>query len=366
MSIQIRELINAFEEIAPPIWQENYDNTGLLVGSLDGRVNKALLSLDCTEAVIDEAIKTGCDLIICHHPVIFSGLKRLNGNNYVERVVIKSIQNGISIYAIHTQLDNAFHHGVNAKIAEKLGLIHTRILDPKPGLLFKLTIYVPLEYFETLRTAIFEAGAGNIGNYEECGFALEGKGSFKPKEGANPHTGAVGVRHEAHEIKWEVLVSQEALPQVIKAMKAAHPYEEVAHELVLTENLHTQVGSGMLGELEEALSVEDFLLLLKDRMELNQIKFTPTRKTNIKTVAVCGGAGSFLIKKARTQADAYISSDIKYHEFFDSEGTLLLCDIGHYESEKHTVEIFREILSKKFPNFANIFATTNTNPVQYK
>lgn len=366
MRVQIRELMAIFEEIAPTAWQESYDNSGLLVGQPDSYVHKALLCLDCTPEIVEEAKAQGCDIIIAHHPIIFSGLKRLNGANYVERTVISAIQYGIAIYAVHTNLDNVLQQGVNAKIAEKLGLQNGRILDPKPGILYRLSVYVTEEHLDNVRNALFQAGAGHIGNYDECGFITSGEGSFRPLAGANPHTGVVGERFTGQELRFEVLVSDVHKEGAIKAMKNAHPYEEVAYELLRLENKHQSVGSGLLGDLAQGLTPDAFLQLLKNKMELGFVKFTKTDKPLIKTVAVCGGAGSFLIKKARANADAYVTSDIKYHEFFDAEGQLLLCDIGHYESEKYTIEIFHQLMSKKMPNFATIFAQTNTNPVQYK
>ncbi len=366
MSVQIQELISVFEEVAPSTWQESYDNSGLLVGNANDFVNKALLCLDCTPEIVEEAKASGCDIIIAHHPIIFGGLKRLNGNNYVERTVIAAIKYGIAIYAIHTNLDNVLHGGVNAKIAAKLGLQQTRILDPKTGRLYRLSVYVPKEHFDTVQAAIFSAGGGKIGNYDECGFRLQGVGSFRPIEGSNPHTGQIGERFSDEEIRFEVVVTDANKDRVLSAMLTAHPYEEVAYELVKIENAHQEVGAGLIGVLPEALGVEDFLQFLKNKMELSFVKFTKTEGKPIKIVAVCGGAGSFLIKKAQREADAYVTADVKYHEFFDAEGTLLLCDIGHFESEKYTIEIFQELLSKKIPNFATIFAQTNTNPVQYR
>ncbi len=366
MRIEIQELIQVFEEVAPSQWQESYDNSGLLVGNPKDQVEKALLCLDCTPEIVEEAKQKNCDIIIAHHPIIFSGLKRLNGSNYVEQTIILAIKYGIAIYAVHTNLDNALVGGVNAKIAEKMGLQNTRVLDPKSGKLMKLAVYIPTEYFEVVREALFQAGAGKIGLYDECGFSWKGEGSFRPMEGANPHTGALGLRHTAEEMRLEVVLSEHQKRTVLEAMRQAHPFEEVAYELIHLDNEWSQVGSGLIGNLAQPLPVEEFLQLLKNKMELSVVKFTKTQKTTIQRVAVCGGAGSFLIKKARAQADAYVTSDVKYHEFFDAEGQLLLCDIGHYESEKYTIEIFHKLLSEKMPNFASIFAQTQTNPVQYK
>lgn len=363
--MKIAEIIQCLEAIAPPALQEDYDNSGLLLGNPQDEVSKALLCLDSTEAVVDEAIAQGCDIIIAHHPLIFKGIKRLNGNNYVEKTLIKAIRHGIALYACHTNLDNVHHMGVNSMIAERLGLRQTRVLRPMQHSLVKLVVYVPHAHTEAVLTAAFAAGAGSIGKYDECSFILEGSGTFRPGVGTNPFIGEHGQRHTESEARVEWIVPRYNLSAVMQAIRQAHPYEEVAYDVYAVAQENKNLGSGLVGELETALSPEGFLSLLKERMELTQVRFTQNGGSAIKKVAVCGGSGSFLIKDARAAADAYVTADVKYHEFFDAEDRLLLCDIGHYESEKYTIELFRRILSEKFPNFATIFARTDTNPVNY-
>lgn len=360
----IKQVIQYLEQLAPPVYQESYDNCGLLTGSVDWELNKILVTLDCTEAVVDEAIAKGCNLIVAHHPIIFGGLKKLNGKNYVERTVIKAIKNDVAIYAIHTNLDNV-QHGVNAKICEKLGLINTKILAPKTNTLKKVSVFVPQTHLQVVQEAMFSAGAGNISNYSECSFYSAGMGTFKGNEKSNAFVGEVGKQHQEPEYKLEVLVDDAQLNQVISAMIVAHPYEEVAYDVYAILNSNVTVGSGMIGELLEELSAEAFLKHLKNTMNLNVIRYTPyTNK--VKKVAVCGGSGSFLLKNAiGAQADAFVTGDFKYHEFFDAESRLMIADIGHYESEIFTINLIADEILKKFPTFAVILSEINTNPINY-
>jgi len=366
MRHKIQDLVRALEAVAPSSLQESYDNSGLLVGRWEQEVSQALLCLDCTEEVVQEAIDKHCELIIAHHPIVFGGMKRFNGADYVQRTVEMAIRAGVSIYAIHTNLDNVLKGGVNGKIAERLGLQGWRILQPMPGQMLRLDVYVPAENAAELEQALFDAGAGQVGNYADCRFAVEGQGSFTPIEGSDPYLGKQGKRELVQEVQLSVILPASLRSAVLKAMTDHHPYEEVAHHVWALANAHPEFGAGLWGELPEPMSEEAFLQHLKVSMDLHNFRFTP-RKHNrpIHRVAVCGGAGSFLIKKARQVADAYITSDVKYHEFFDSEKQLLLCDIGHFESERFTQERLAEILSHKFPNFATLFTQTNTNPVRY-
>lgn len=360
----IKQVIQYLEQLAPSVYQESYDNCGLLTGNAEWELTKILVSLDCTEAVVDEAIAKGCNLIVAHHPIIFGGLKKLNGKNYVERTVIKAIKNDIAIYAIHTNLDNV-QHGVNAKICEKLGLINTKILVPKTGTLKKLSVFVPQTHLQVVQEALFNAGAGNIGNYSECSFYSTGMGTFKGNEKSNAFVGEEGKQHQEPEYKLEVLVDDARLNNVISAMLKAHPYEEVAYDVYAILNTNTTIGSGMVGELPQELSAEAFLKHLKSAMNLNVIRFTPY-SNKVKKVAVCGGAGSFLLKNAiGAQADAYVTGDFKYHEFFDAENRLMIADIGHYESEIFTINLLADEILKKFPTFAVILSEINTNPINY-
>ncbi len=361
----IADIIHELEHKAPPSLQESYDNAGLLTGSIHWECTGILCSLDVTEAVVLEAKKRNCNLIVAHHPIVFSGLKKITGRNYVENTVIAAIKNDIAIYAIHTNLDNVLD-GVNGRIADQLGLINRRILSPKTGLLLKLYTFVPLAHANQVRNALFAAGAGNIGEYSETSFNSEGTGTFTGSDQTNPFVGQPGTRHEEKEIKIEVILPQYAQTSVIKALLHAHPYEEVAYDLVSLNNDNQLVGSGILGELPEALDETGFLHMLKTSFELSVIKHTPLLGKKIQKVAVCGGSGSFLSEKAiAAGADVYITSDIKYHEFFDANNRILLADIGHWESEQFTTDLLIEILQAKFPTFAVLKSGVKTNPVNY-
>jgi len=361
----LRELINALETFAPLSLQESYDNSGLIYGNPEHEVESALLSLDCTEAVIDEAIDKGCKLVISHHPIIFSGLKKITGKSYVERTIIKAIQSGTAIYAIHTNLDNVYN-GVNGKICEKLGLEKTRILQPMSGKLKKIVVFVPHAHAENVRKTMFEAGAGYIGQYDECSFNTSGEGTFRPLSGSNPFVGEQGKRQLESEIRIEMIVESWKLNSVLAAMQVAHPYEEVAFDVLALENEQKDIGMGMIGEFKDPMGIPAFLDMLKREMKVPVVKYTQTSGEMIRKVAVCGGSGSFLTSRAlAVGADAFVTSDIKYHEFFDGEGRLLIADIGHFESEQYTSEILNDFLAKKFPTFATHFSAVRTNPVHY-
>ena len=363
--MKIREIVEHLEELAPLNYQESYDNSGLIVGDPQQEVYKALISLDCTEEVVDDAIAKGCNLIISHHPIVFSGLKKFTGRNYVERVVIKAIKNNIALYAIHTNLDNILG-GVSSKMADKLGLENQAILRPKAGLLKKLVVYVPRTHVEEVRQAMFDAGAGAIGDYDQCSYNTAGYGTFRPLEGANPAIGELGNQERVEETKIEVIFPAQAERKILVAMFSAHPYEEVAHQIVGIDNSFSYVGSGVIGNLEEPMEESEFLAYLKEKMNLNVIRHTKTLGKKISRVAVCGGAGGFLLGDAkRSGADIFITADYKYHEFFDAEGQIIIADIGHFESEQFTQELLLDIIQKKFANFAVLLTEIDTNPIKY-
>jgi dinuclear metal center YbgI/SA1388 family protein len=362
----IKEVTQYLEEIAPLSYQESYDNAGLLVGNSNWELTGILIALDTIESVLDEAIAKGCNLIVAHHPIVFGGLKKFTGRNYVERVVIKAIKHDLAIYVAHTNLDNVFKNGVNAKIAQKLGLNQTRILAPKKGLLKKLYTFVPHQHKEKVANALFAAGAGQLGNYTECSFQLEGRGTFKGGDGANPAVGAVGTQHQEPETKLEVLVPAYQQGAILRALQQTHPYEEVAYDLVTLDNAHPQVGAGIIGELEQPMEALEFLKFLKQQMQTDCVRYTALCRKQIKRVAVCGGAGSFLLPQAKSAgADIFITADYKYHQFFDADNTLIIADIGHYESEQFTIELFYELLTQKFTNFAIHCTKVTTNPINY-
>lgn len=365
MAVKIKDVTDYLESIAPRSYQESYDNASLITGNASWEVKGILVTLDCIEAVVDEAIAKGCNLIVAHHPIVFRGLKKLNGNGYVERTVIKAIKHDIAIYAIHTNLDNVYT-GVNRKICEKIGLTNLKILVPKKETLGKLVIFIPTENAEAVLAALHQAGAGQIGNYKNCSFRLEGTGTFMPTEEANPHIGESNKQEYVNEVRAEVIFPLHLESKVLAALRKAHPYEEVAYYLSSLLNENQEVGSGMIGELDIPAEPLIFLKGLKTSMDLQTIRHTKINHGPIKKVAVCGGAGSFLLPQAiQAGADIFVTADFKYHEFFDADGRIIIADIGHYESEVFTKELLQDVLMKKFPTFAIIFSETATNPISY-
>lgn len=363
--MKISDLVNYLESVANPSLQEHYDNAGLLTGDASWDCHGALITLDVTEEVVHEAIQRKSNLIIAHHPIIFGGLKKITGKNYVEKTVIASLKNDIAIYAIHTNLDNVIH-GVNGRIAAMLGLINKSILFRKENALKKLFTFVPVDKAGQVRDALFEAGAGQIGNYDECSFNAEGTGTFRAGEETNPYTGEKGKRHYENEMRIEVIFPSWLEHKLVNALLAAHPYEEVAFDIVSLSNSYPQAGSGITGELQEPVEEREFLTQLRDIFKTTVIRHTKLLNKPVKKVAVCGGAGSFLISKALAAgADFYITADVKYHEFFDAGGQMVIADIGHFESEQFTINLLKELLEQKFPTFAVLKTGVNTNPVHY-
>ena len=361
----IKDITDCIEEIAPLNYAESFDNVGLLVGSYSTKVTGVLVTLDTLEVVVDEAIEKNCNLIVSFHPIIFSGLKKLNGSNYVERVVLKAIKNDIAIYAMHTALDNSFE-GVNAKICEILGLQNKKVLIPQKNTIKKLTTYVPSNNAEEVRQALFNAGAGSIGNYDNCSFNTEGFGTYKGNENSNPVIGEKGKLHTENETFISVIFEKHKEKNILTALFNSHPYEEVAFDIVPLANLNQEIGLGMIGELQEKRSELDFLNFIKKTMNAKGIRHSKLAGKPVKKVAVLGGSGSFAIENAiNAGADMYITSDIKYHEFYKAENKLVIADIGHFESEQFTKNLLVDILTKKFLNFAIILSNRNTNPIYY-
>ena len=358
-------MIRCLEGFAPLDLQEDYDNAGLLTGSAEEECLGIIITLDITENVVNEAVQKKCNLIVSHHPVIFKGLKKINGKNYVERCVIKAIKNNIALYAIHTNLDN-IAKGVNQMISEKLNLQNTRVLFPKEGKLKKLVTFCPRKSADVVKNALFNQGAGTIGKYSECSFSLDGAGTFKAGAGAEPFVGRIGERHEENETRIEVIFPGYLQNQIVQSLRAVHPYEEVAYDVYALSNLHDDIGSGSIGDLPEPVSEPDLLSRLKAAFGLTVVRHSALLQKTIARVAVCGGAGSFLLSAAKAGgAGVFITSDVKYHEFFDADNTILLADIGHYESEQFTIDLLAGILQRKFPNFAVLKTEMKTNPVNY-
>lgn len=363
--MKIKEILSVLEEMAPLAYAEDFDNVGLLVGNPDREATGALVCHDALESVIDEAIAKNCNLIVCFHPILFSGLKKITGKNYVERSIIKAIKNDIAIYAVHTALDN-HQEGVNKIFCDALGLTNTNILIPKPNFIRKLVTYTIQENAEKLRNSLFEAGAGNIGNYENCSFNSKGIGTYMGNEHSNPEFGERFEFVESEEIKIEVTFEKHLESKILKALFKNHVYEEVAYEIYELQNKNQNVGLGMIGELKVPMDEIAFLNLVKNKMQADGIRHSNLLDKPIKKVAVLGGSGSFAIKNAiQAGVDVFLTADLKYHQFYEAENQILLADIGHFESERYTKNYIVDFLRKKILNFAIVLSEENTNPVKY-
>jgi dinuclear metal center YbgI/SA1388 family protein len=361
----VKDVCQLLEELAPLAYAEDFDNVGLLVGDRQTEVSGILVTLDTLEAVVDEAIEKNCNLIVSFHPIIFGGLKQLTPTDYVTKTVIKAIKNDIAIYSMHTALDNV-KDGVNSVIAQKLKLNDVQVLIPKTGLIKKLSTYIPKESVETVKTALYEAGAGTIGAYQNCSFSTEGQGEFTPLEGSNPTLGSHNQSEKVDEVHLQLVFTADKEASVIHALKESHPYETVAYDIVSLDNSHQEVGMGRIGTLEKPINEHKFLSKLKGKFGIEVIKHSAYTDKMISKVAVLGGSGAFAIEAAkRAGADAYVTADLKYHDFFKAEGSILLADIGHFESEQFTKNLLVEYLTKKIPNFAATLSETLTNPVKY-
>jgi len=363
--MKIAELLSSLELIAPSSLQEPYDNTGLLAGNPEWDCTGIICCLDAIEEVVDEAIQKKCNLVVAHHPIIFKGLKSITGKNYVERTVIKAIKNDIAIYAIHTNLDNTIN-GVNGRIADKLELVNRSVLLPKENFLNKLITFAPLDKAELVMLALFKAGAGHIGHYSECSFNVEGTGTFTAGVHTNPYVGEKNKMHKEAETRIEVIFPSHLQRIILHALFKTHPYEEVAYDVIPLSNQHPEFGSGLVGQLPRALAEKDFLELVKKIFMTGTVRHTKLTGKPIDKVAVCGGAGSFLISNAlKSKVNAFLTADMKYHEFFDADGKLLIADVGHFESEQFTIDFLKEILEQKFPTFAVLKTEVKSNPVHY-
>ncbi len=370
--MKIKELFPILEEMAPLAYAEDFDNVGLLVGNAENELSGILVCHDALESVVDEAINKGCNLVLCFHPIIFSGLKKITGKNYVERSVIKAIQNNIAIYAVHTALDN-HKNGVNKIFCDALGLKNTRILVPKPNFIQKLVTYTVPENVEQVRNALFDAGAGKIGNYEDCSFNSQGIGTYMGNENSNPEIGQRFEFVEAQEVKIEVTFEKHLQSKILKALFSNHIYEEVAYEIYDLKNVHQHIGLGMIGELEIPIEETEFLQQVKQKMQCGSIRHSNLLGKKVSKVAVLGGSGSFAIQNAiQAGAGVFLTADLKYHNFYEAENRIVLADIGHFESERFTKNYIVDFLKEKITNFASvslecdiILSEENTNPVKY-
>jgi len=365
MKVTVNDVCSALEELAPLALQENYDNAGLLLGNRSTELSGLLLCIDITEAVLKEAMDKNCNMIVSHHPLIFKGLKSITGRNMVERCVISAIQNNIAIYACHTNVD-CVSGGVSARMADKIGLINTRILQPKSDSLLKLITFVPTDYLDKVRNSLFEVGGGHIGDYDCCSYSSKGEGTFRANENCKPFVGNLGEINLESEVRLEIILPSFLKSRITKALLSVHPYEEPAFDFIALANDWNKVGYGIIGELNNVISDTEFLSNIKDIFKVERIRHTAFSNRQIKKVALCGGSGADLLNKAIIQgADVYISADFKYHDYFLTENRILLADIGHFESEQYTKEIFFDQITKKIPKFALRFSEINTNPINY-
>lgn len=363
--MKIKEILTILEEMAPLAYAEDFDNVGLLVGNQNDDATGVLVCHDALESVIDEAISKKCNLVVCFHPILFSGLKKITGKNYVERAVLKAIKNDIAIYAVHTALDN-HKNGVNKIFCNALGLKNTKVLVPKQNFIQKLITYTIPENVEKVRNALFDAGAGKIGNYEDCSFNSQGIGTYMGNENSNPEIGERFEFVEAQEIKIEVTFEKHLQSKILKSLFSNHIYEEVAYEIYDLQNSHQNIGLGMIGELENPMSEIDFLEFVKDKMQCGGIRHSQLLGKQVKKIAVLGGSGSFAIKNAiQANVDVFLTSDLKYHNFYEAENQIVLADIGHFESERYTKNYIVDFLKEKITNFAIVLSEENTNPVKY-
>ncbi|MBP5687674.1 MAG: Nif3-like dinuclear metal center hexameric protein [Muribaculaceae bacterium] len=362
--MKVKEITDAIEAVAPLYLQESWDNSGMQVGDQDSEVTGVVLCTDVREEIVDEAIERGANMIISHHPLLFRGLKKIVGRSYQERIVAKAIKNDITIYCAHTNMDSAVG-GVNFKMAEKLGMTGVRVLDPQQGTQRKIVVFVPTEAVAMVEKAMCDAGAGRLGNYDNCTYSMNGEGHYRALDGAEPWAGKVGEKHSEPEVRLEVLVHKALCGRVVAAMIKAHPYEEPAFDIIALENGDKYAGLGVIGDVEPQ-DARGFLEKVKNAFEVEAVRYSGNLDRQVRRVAMCGGAGADFIGLAMSQgADVYITGDMKYHEFQGNEERIILADIGHYESEHYTKEIFYDIISKKNPNFAVDFAKSEKNQVKY-
>ena len=363
--MKIKEILVILEEMAPLAYAEDFDNVGLLVGNQDSEATGVLVCHDALESVIEEAIEKKCNLVVCFHPIIFVGLKKITGKNYVEKAIVKAIKNDIAIYAVHTALDN-HKDGVNKIFCDVLGLKNTKILIPKQNFIQKLVTYTIPENAEKVRNALLKAGAGNIGNYDNCSFNSQGFSTYRGNENSSPAVGIRGELTTTGEIKIEVVFEKHLQHRILRALFDAHIYEEIAYEIYDLQNYHQNIGLGMIGELEIPEDEAAFLMSVKDKMKAQGIRHSEFLNKKVHKVAVLGGSGSYAIKNAiAAGATVFLTADLKYHNFYEAENQILLVDIGHFESERYTKNYIVEYLTKKLLNFAVIFSEENTNPVKY-
>jgi dinuclear metal center YbgI/SA1388 family protein len=361
----IRDIINVLETAAPLHLQESYDNAGLSCGNPYLECSGALVALDLTMEVIHEAILHNKNLIITHHPPIFKGIKQLVYGDAVSDLLIACIKNDICVYASHTNLDNVLQ-GVNGEIAARLNLQKTRVLQPLSGTHRQLVAFVPEKNEESIKSALFEAGAGTVGLYDECSFSTAGTGTFRPLKGSNPFTGKLNTRSNEQEVRLEFIYPVHLENRILEALHMAHPYETVAYSVYPLANKFGELGAGIIGELDEPVTVQHFFEQVKNKFHTGIIRHSEIFKPTISRIAICGGSGkSLIINALKNNADLFLTSDLGYHDFFLAGKQMILADMGHFESEQFTSDLILRLINEKIPTFAVQKAASKTNPVNY-
>ncbi len=363
--MKIEAIVKHLEQMAPPYLKEEYDNVGLHTGTLQQETDGVLITLDVDERIVDEAIELNCGLIITHHPLVFGSLKRITGRTMQERCLIKAIRNDIAIYAIHTNIDNAAL-GLNHALATLLGVNNPNVLLPGVNKMSKVVTFCPPDHSDRVMAAMSAAGAGHIGNYDMCSFQTEGRGTFRALEGANPYVGELDALHGETELRIEMITPSAIVPHVVEAMKKSHPYEEVAYDVIPLSNPDLTTGSGAFGEISKPIGEEEFIQMVKEKLNVPVVRHTEHLARPINRLGVCGGSGAFLIQHAiDRKLDVLVTADVKYHQFGEASGKILLIDAGHYETEILVTSMIRDEIRKKFPTFACHITKRNTNPIRY-
>ena len=363
--MKLHDIITTLESWAPLSYQDEWDNSGLMVGDPDMEISGILISLDTTVGVLQEAISNKCNLVVSHHPLIFNGLKNITPAIPEFSIIQTAIKKNIGVYAIHTNLDSKLE-SLNHFLGKKIGLENISILKPKTGYLKKLVTFCPVDNASNVKDALFEAGAGHIGEYDCCSYTGNGQGSFRASNEANPFVGEKDVIHQEDESRIEVIFPIHIEKRLIQALLESHPYEEVAYDIYPLTNLFPDLGAGIVGTLPEPVWDRDILLEVKELFGMKALRHTELLDKKISKIALCSGAGAFLIPEAKRQGvDLFLTADLKYHDFQASEGDLLLADIGHFESEHYVKEILHAILIEKFPTFAVLISERETNPINY-
>jgi len=363
--MKVKDITAFIESKIPLEFQEDYDNSGMILGNPQQEITAVLLCLDITEQILDEAISKNCNMIISHHPLIFKGIKRLIGSDAEQRMIIKAIKNNIAIYALHTNLDNSFE-GLNEQLCKKFEVINYKILLPSANSLNKLVTFCPHDFAEKVRMSLFNAGAGHIGNYDCCSYNIQGQGTFRALDDAKPFVGEINKLHFEDETRIEVIFPSFLEKVLIRTLIENHPYEEVAYDIYSLKNRYEKSGAGLVGDLAHERDLFDFFKSIKEETGIPVIRHTIPTGKKIKRVALCSGSGSFLIQEAINEhADLFLTADFKYHDFFKAQGKLVLADIGHYESEQFVKEWIYSVLIENFSTFAVLISETNTNPVKY-